>query len=113
MINRIKREVTMNNIEKPNFKPEFGNVEHIEKLKEYQRRQEALENSNRYKVNMEMFGDDDFIVEAENEEEAEEKAYKQFLQSLLDAADLNIKVIGKVLPEEYESFNKINDKKLC
>ena len=95
-------------IKKPNFKPEFGNNEQINQLKEYQKKKEALENSNRYKVRMKIRSSNTFVVEAESKEEAKDKAYDEYFQSLIDFADLDTKIIGKAMPKENNNINNKN-----
>ncbi|MCF8009022.1 MAG: hypothetical protein K9K32_04590 [Halanaerobiales bacterium] len=93
----------------PDFKPEFGNRKQIEKIKKYKREKEAYDNSDWYKVELEVNNCSSYEIQANSKEEAIEKAGEKYFDALIDWADYRSRVLRKIVKAEEKGKDKINN----
>ena len=86
-------------------KPEFGNSEQINAIREYQRKVD----SDMWKVSIVFSGGYYEEIQGENEEEVKEKAWENTLSCMIDAVEIDVNIAGKIVSEdEKEKINSNN-----
>ena len=83
-------------------KPEFGNVEQINAIREYQRKVD----SDMWKVSIDFSGGYYEEIQGESEEEVKGKAWGSALSCMTDAVEIDVNIVGKLVSEDEKE--KIN-----
>lgn len=105
--NEIELERIAQDLENGKIAPEFGNKDHIDALRHMDRKKEEQENLTTYVVDMEIWCTASVKVDANNEDEASDRAKEEF--DLNDVDDIEFDLMNvkkKAEKESNENFSK-------